>query len=795
MRALCVVASAGFAVLVWLLSLEPTESKAVLDLDAAWQAVLARNCELGKRAGVDWVFTYGPMGQFDVGVHSAPLFWVQRLAFDLGLKVPLAVAFGLWFLRAPSPWTRAGIVLGAAVLRGGPDGYAFVAIVVLAGLWLQRPLRHDLGWLALVSLLIWVVGLIKFTFFVHGAAAAAAMCLRRGQIRGWSHAVAAVCVVLATLGAAWLLAGQRLGDLPIWIDHSWQVAKGYGEAMSVEVAPAVLTVGVGLLLGVLVLRASYWLGTRATRRAWVWEGLLAATVVIAFKASFTRHGGSSAFYYVVACVPFLPVLDRAQASAVSARVGRAARWLRAALTVAILGAVWHRMQVIHHVSLLHVHAPLARCLTTAAENLRYVSSPRAWRSAVEAVEEHRARAFAPSRTRARVGQGSIDVLTAHQAIAIYGGFHWRPRPVIQSYSAYTPRLLELNRAFFAGPSAPDFVLYEPDNLDDRFPTQEDGPALLEILHRYRAVGSEWNHVLFQRDDSVQGPPPARPLLQAAAMRFGQSMELTRYAQKGLLLELDVRLNALGKLRTLLLQAPWAELRTRASDGSERAWRIVGDLARAGMLVRPFLSQSLTVLQAVAGQPMVEIERIELHVRPQWQRYFEPVIAARLFDASSLIRPPQPEPWWDSLAPYLAGPGLDLRPSGTPSPSRAFGEEFLHLHAPARVLFALDPGQWSLSGRYALDPAVLRHCPDADGVTFKVLLRAGADAQVLFTDHITYGQGAGPGAEGLRPRMLNLPLTLTQAGTVELSIETGPSSACDWALVKDFRVQRIGGVPR
>src|SRR5262249_17102990 len=80
-----------------------------------------------------------------------------------------------------------------------------------------------------------------------------------------------------------------------------------------------------------------------------------------------------------------------------------------------------------------------------------------WRSAVAAA--------AVASVRERVGAASIDMVTWQQGMILLNGLNYSPRPMFQSHLASTPALARLNEAYFLGPDAPDFVLFQLDNSD------------------------------------------------------------------------------------------------------------------------------------------------------------------------------------------------------------------------------------------------------------------------------------------------------------------------------------------
>ena len=83
-----------------------------------------------------------------------------------------------------------------------------------------------------------------------------------------------------------------------------------------------------------------------------------------------------------------------------------------------------------------------------------------------------------------------------------------------------PRLAELNRAFLAGPRAPDWLLVRWHRIDGRLPALEDGPALLELLARYRPVDEEKGYLLMHREPGT-GASGARSGPLAGELQAGR----------------------------------------------------------------------------------------------------------------------------------------------------------------------------------------------------------------------------------------------------------------------------------
>ena len=69
------------------------------------------------------------------------------------------------------------------------------------------------------------------------------------------------------------------------------------------------------------------------------------------------------------------------------------------------------------------------------------------------------------------------------------GLRYRPRPIIQSYSAYTPFLQQLNKRHFGSVDAPSYLVLSASSIDGRNAPDLDYPSLEVIASRYQLIGS------------------------------------------------------------------------------------------------------------------------------------------------------------------------------------------------------------------------------------------------------------------------------------------------------------------
>ena len=80
--------------------------------------------------------------------------------------------------------------------------------------------------------------------------------------------------------------------------------------------------------------------------------------------------------------------------------------------------------------------------------------------------------------------GTADLYPDDQLVLVANGARRFSRPVFQSYSAYTPRLIALNETHLQGAHRPRTIFVDLAPIDGRWPMSEDGPNLMTILSDY-----------------------------------------------------------------------------------------------------------------------------------------------------------------------------------------------------------------------------------------------------------------------------------------------------------------------
>lgn len=586
-------------------------------VDESWGAVVGWAWRNGLRWGVDLVFTYGPLGFLQPNAPYSPELFGTFLAGQAVLTLGYAFVFGYCFhcLGAFARVAFAIVVLAGAVLSADTLllGAAIVAAVALDRFIARsQDDRRVWGALAIVALVVCAAGLIKFSAFPPAVALAGVGAWLFGRERRYAAAATWLLVWLAALLVVWTFAGgQRIGDLPAYLRTSLASASGYGAAMGLEAPPVTLALGVTALVATFAAIAAALVSAWREHgsRALVVGAHLALCLWIAWRASFTRADvWHMYFFFSLACCVVFALL--------ALRTRRRAIALGVCATLCIAASVAATVQWVREQPDI-IEISRARLTTSLPSTTR------------EKFDRHRTmlqRQFGLPTIRGIVGDARVDLFGCGQASVLLNGFTYAPRPVMQSYAAYTESLRRMNEAYLLGPQAPSFVLIDSCAIDKHVPTGDDGLALLAILRAYQPAAVEKNLLLMRRVPTANPAPVPAPACPCTPLVRGDWLDVPEGGAT--LMHVRYDLTFAGKLRAWLLSEPMLMLETQSANGVTASYRLPRHVARGGFLLSPMLGDAQSYLAWYFNDERVPVARVRVVVdSPSHESLFAPAMEA------------------------------------------------------------------------------------------------------------------------------------------------------------------------
>jgi len=105
----------------------------------------------------------------------------------------------------------------------------------------------------------------------------------------------------------------------------------------------------------------------------------------------------------------------------------------------------------------------------------------------------------------RINNQSVDIFPWDVALCWAYDLNWSPRPVFQSYTAYTPYLDTINSQHFVDiEKSPKNILYFYSSIDGRYPLFEEPETFRTILNNYSYVDQSNGFIQLNRSSRPVG---------------------------------------------------------------------------------------------------------------------------------------------------------------------------------------------------------------------------------------------------------------------------------------------------
>jgi hypothetical protein len=306
-------------------------------------------------------------------------------------------------------------------------------------------------------------------------------------------------------------------------------------------------------------------------------GLLAAAplVFLFFKLAMVREDRHASPFHIALALAALLVL-----SAAANRRDRATAGGFCAANLAL--------------GLVIVHAQVPGAISAGAHRLTlqqtfanvgsgFLHPRRYWRETEAATERNLASLRVDSAASQLLGSGPADVIPNAQDYVRANHWRWRPHPVFQSYSAYTPYLDTLNASFFESPRAAPHLLFSWNFIDGRLPFVSDARTWRSLIKWYDVELVRPQFLVLGRRVSPRYNAPRR--IGSTVARWNEPIRIPQ-PQDGDLILMRARItpSILGRLKAFLLRTVSVYIEARYDSGRKVRARVVWRNLTEGAIV-------------------------------------------------------------------------------------------------------------------------------------------------------------------------------------------------------------------
>jgi hypothetical protein len=576
-------AAAALALFAFLLLLPPPLLPEA-GLDMSWVLAAEDAAREGRMFGRDFIFTYGPFAMLSTRLYDPATY-----AFVIAGDFLLTALFLL-----PLLWSRRPLVLGlyaAAILTTAATSFSLDARVAAAFLAIFLLALRDRRWTAVA--LAASISPLLLSKFSYALIALPLFGLADGfRLLAFRRPPLLLAAAVAFMVVGMAATGHPLALLPLLAGNVWQVISGYGAAMQLEAGGIYPLLAAWAAMAALGAACAWMMARRRAPEGWP----VAAVTLLGvawYLFSVVKMGHVRQDLHIFNTWHGFVLLLPMVAAAFDERLplGRwEARTLVALTALSIVPIVGLALIVLAPSvgpDRSTYVAQQARALAWRPVDTLAWLTPYRWRETTEqrrAGQAHLARMMPAGMT------GTADVIPFELAPVIYSAMQYRPRPVPQSYSAYTPRLQSLDAAHFENSgSAPDILFLGIGDIDGRLPSLATGPSLLVAARWYDAVGSSPLGLVLRRRTAprsyrAQDFPPRE-------FALGEWVAVPAAPGALIVAGVEIEPNLLGALTGFLARDPIVHIDVRCEGGVERSFRFVPGMARLGFVLSPMKRDS------------------------------------------------------------------------------------------------------------------------------------------------------------------------------------------------------------
>lgn len=561
-------------------------------LDPSWALGMSYGVDHGFKIGTDLVFTFGPLSNLYTGVYSEIF---DSVYLSVSIYISLAMFFGIYGIFVDRKRFVPLALCAVMILFFGSRKDAFFMLVpaitsicLISGLLFSDSFsRRRLILVALCIPALGVLPMVKLSL-----SALCVFCLLINLLivlykRLYFWVVLYFALPALTFVGLWAACGQSFSDIPGYVSNARPIISGYTEAMAIQngfVVPLIFLVGC-LVLGKNLVQSK--LSDKYLQLAVLL--VVAAYLFIAFKAGFVRDDGHAVMSGIALIMiallswPFIQSLKGLGTVCASCFLGLVVIGVNTSLATNVIAeSVYDKAK-----SFVGIKTRLLSSGSYSGDiKKRFIQI-----SSISGFPKL---------------EGSTDVYSYGQAALISSGVDWKPRPIFQSYSAYTPALIEKNAEHLRSAKGAQNIVFSVEPIDMRLPTLEDGASWPILFSQYKLTGLSGKYAVLKRNsESLEATSP----ISSNLVKLGESVNVPDFeGQVYMTAEVDQTIS--GRVRSLLFKPTQLMIRMVLNNGQTREYRTVSGMMKTEFLVSPTVENTTEFAYLFGGSEFLSSKKVK-----------------------------------------------------------------------------------------------------------------------------------------------------------------------------------------
>jgi hypothetical protein len=204
----------------------------------------------------------------------------------------------------------------------------------------------------------------------------------------------------------------------------------------------------------------------------------------------------------------------------------------------------------------------------------------------------------PEQIRHEIGRSTADTYPWDYSIIPANDLNWEPRPVLQSFLAYTGWLENQNVLHFRSGNSPDYIIWDLDKItvdrnggqwesvDTKYLLNDEPDLLILLICRYQSVYKDESFLVLKKREI----PLEYDSRETGEINHQWDRWIAVPGNEGDILRAKVRIrkNLPGTLKSILYKDEISEISFCLSNSKKVRYRIVPEKCKEGLWLDPFL---------------------------------------------------------------------------------------------------------------------------------------------------------------------------------------------------------------
>jgi len=197
-----------------------------------------------------------------------------------------------------------------------------------------------------------------------------------------------------------------------------------------------------------------------------------------------------------------------------------------------------------------------------------------------------------------IKDGYVDIYPWEYTYLAANNLNWTPRPVVQSYAAYTSWLDRQNALHFDSQKAPEFIIWELnketkdindgrlESIDNRYLLNDEPNTMYTMFKNYSIIYKSQDLLLFKKSNRIR--LGVKTDIKSGTVTWNEWVEVPEKHNAIIRAKIDSKENLFGRLKSILYKGEECYLYYKLENDEIIKYKIIPKNARDGVWINPLI---------------------------------------------------------------------------------------------------------------------------------------------------------------------------------------------------------------